>query len=131
MSTFETLQEHKVVLAQALLDKFVTMRHRLAVEEAMGGKKIVKDWFKIFARTLEELTDIIDQQKKLCEPSTACSVLLDQELVALRGGNKEVGAIPHLRQVAQGADLRESVVREALIMITSRMHSLEKLRQAA
>lgn len=131
MTAFETLQEHKVLLAQALLDKFVTMRHHLAVEEALGGRKIVRDWFKTFAKTLEELAGIIDQQKTLCGPSTACSVLLDQELVALRGRNKVIGAIHHLRQVAEGADLNESVVREPLIMIVSRSHSLDRLRQAA
>jgi len=54
MTAFEILQEHKVALAQALLDKFVVMRHRLAVEEALGGRKIVRDWFRTFAKTLEE-----------------------------------------------------------------------------
>jgi len=123
---FEELQEIKVTLARSLLDKLIRARGLLAKSEEMGavGRKGLKDWFKIYGNTLEELSGIIKEQKTLCQAHTQCDAFLDQELVALKG------IILHIRRVQERAvELDEALVRGGLMMVGT--HSLKQLSEAA
>jgi hypothetical protein len=129
--SFEDLQLRKVNLAAGLLKKLVDMRPRLFAAEQMEKHALVREWLVRYAAALEDLAKLVRAQKALCK-NDQCNVLLDQETVSLEGSSKDIGAIRHIKKVAEGTmELDESKVREALVTITSRQHSLPQLLNAA
>ena len=74
------------------------------------------------------MVEMIKDQKTLCA-SEQCSVQLDEEIVAL--SERTNGAIAHVEAVLHGAELDQSRVRKALVMIASRADSMGMLRKAA
>lgn len=129
---FEELQEIKVSLAISLLQRLVNEEIMIELEVGIKiGYKSARDVLKVYANTLEEIANIIKDQKKLCQEHTQCDTLLDQELAALEGNRMQIGVIRHIRlAAARSAALDKSLVRQALILIASREHSLEQLRRA-
>jgi len=126
--TFESLQLKKVNLANELAQKLITMIPRLSAAEQLNPE-LVTAWLQKYIAAMRKLLDLIKTQKSLCEDQQ-CKVFLDQEIVALEGGKKTLGAIQHLEHATIGIALEIAKVRETLAMIVSRADSLNILRTA-
>ena len=127
---FEALQNAKIERAQRLLN----IATRVGAAYAGGQKEIVEKGLHILADHLPLLLEKIKVQEQLCGKDNQCIALIDEEIVALSGRNKQLGVsvIEHVKQAAKGlVDLQVLPVSQVLILIVSREKSLKQLYAAA
>ncbi|MEM3154208.1 MAG: hypothetical protein QW165_01415 [Candidatus Woesearchaeota archaeon] len=127
---FHALQEAKIERAKRLLN-IVT---RIGAAEIAGEREVLEKGIHILADHLPLLLDKIKAQQKLCGKDNQCIALIDEEISALSGRNKELGTslIEHVRQAERGiVRLQVFPVSQALILILGREKSLKKLYAAA
>ncbi len=127
---FEALQKAKVERAQRLLN----IVSRIGTAEMAGEKEVLEKGLHILADHLPLLVEKIKAQQRLCGKDNQCIALVDEELQALSGRNKQLGTsiIEHVKQAAKGlVSLQVVPVTQALIMIISRENSLKQLYSAA
>jgi len=121
MSSFEDLQAKKVVSASGLAQKLVVMRDYLFSLKQTGQDEKYTEYLNRYAAALEELLDLVREQKKGCRHDQ-CNTLLYQEISELTSAINHIGRVAGSRE-----ELDESKVREALATITSHQHSLAYL----
>jgi hypothetical protein len=127
---FEVLQKAKVERAQRLLN----ITSRIGAAEMAGEKEVLEKGLHILADHMPLLVEKIRAQQKLCGKDNQCIALIDQELQAFAGRNRQLGVsiIDHVKQAAKGlVSLQVVPVTQALIMIISREKSLKQLYSAA
>jgi len=125
MKEFEDLQRTKVTEAEALLKSLIEAPARLAVAEELQKQELVESWLTAYAAALDELKKLAETQKKLC-PGHQCYSLLQNEIDNLEK------ALAHIRSVSERKiTLDPAIIREALITICSREHSLVRLLNVA
>jgi hypothetical protein len=125
MSEFEDLQKRKTANAESLLKSLIEAPARLAIAEELQKQELVDSWLTAYADALNELKKLVETQKKLC-PGHQCYSLLQNEIDNLEK------ALAHIRSVFERKTaLDPAIIREALITICSREHSLVQLLNVA
>ena len=127
---FEALQKAKVERAQRLLN----IASRIGAAAMAGDKEVLDKGLHILADHLPLLLEKIKAQQKLCGKDNQCIALIDEEIQALSGRNRQLGVsiIDHVKQAAKGlVSLQVVPVSQVLIMILSREKSLKQLYATA
>jgi len=127
---FEILQSAKIERAKRLLN----IATRIGAAEIAGEKNVLEKGLHILAEHLPLLLEKIKAQQNLCGKDNQCIALIDEEIQALSGRNKQLGVsiIDHVKQAAKGlVSLQVLPVSQALLLILGRETSLNQLYSAA